>query len=286
MSSNAFSFNIKNISTNTKFRIDVLNSQIEVDGGFEGIESLCLVEAKNFISDDFIIRQLYYPFRLWQNNITKKVRTIFLVYSNGIFSLYEYEFQDPFNYNSLVLIKQKNYSIESVNITFDEILNVLNRVKTIEEPKIPFPQADSFKRVINLCELLAEGEKSRDEITLNYAFDPRQTNYYTDAGRYLGLIDKKIENKKPIYLLSNEGHKILNLTYKSRQLKFVELILKHEVFVKVFKKYLENEKMPSKSEIVEIMKKSNLYNIDAESTYERRASTVSGWINWILELQR
>ncbi len=286
MSSNSFSFSIKNIESNTDYEIDVFNSQIEIDGGFEGIESLCLVEAKNFLSDDFIIRQLYYPFRLWKNNVSKKVRPIFLVYSNGIFSLYEYEFQNPYNYNSLVLIKQRNYSIEAVDISLDEILNVLNRTKTIEEPKIPFPQADSFKRVINLCELLSEGEKSRDEITLNYAFDPRQTNYYTDAGRYLGLIEKRSQNKTPIYSLSNEGHRILRLKYKARQLKFVELILKHDVFVKVLKKYLENEKMPSKSQIVDIMKNSNLYNIDSESTYERRASTVSGWINWILGLQR
>ena len=35
------------------------------------------------------------------------------------------------------------------------------------------------------CELLNESELTKDEITSNYDFDPRQTNYYTDAGRYL-----------------------------------------------------------------------------------------------------
>lgn len=286
MSSNAFSYNIKNIGTNTNFTVNVLNSQIEIDGGFEGIRSLSLVEAKNFISDDFLIRQLYYPFRLWKNNITKKVKPIFLVYSNGIFSLYEYEFQDLNNYNSLVLVKHKNYSIEAVDISLDEILAILNRAASIEEPKIAFPQADSFKRVINLCELLSEGEKSRDEITLNYAFDPRQTNYYTDAGRYLGLINKNNNNRMPIYSLSEEGQRILRLKYKARQLKFAELILKHNVFMETLKRHLKYGEMPHKSEIVTIMKASNLYNVGAESTYERRASTVTGWVNWILELQR
>jgi hypothetical protein len=286
MSSNAFSYDIKNIGTNTNFTINVLNSQIEIDGGFEGIRSLSLVEAKNFISDDFLIRQLYYPYRLWKNNVAKKVKPIFLVYSNGIFSLYEYEFQDPNNYNSLVLVKHKNYCIESVDISLKEILTVLNRTTIIDEPEIAFPQADSFKRVINLCELLAEGEKSRDEITLNYAFDPRQTNYYTDAGRYLGLIDKKNENRMPIYSLSEEGKRILRLKYKARQLRFVELILKHNAFKETLKKHLEYGEMPSKNEIVKIMKDSNLYNVGADSTYERRASTVAGWVNWILELQR
>ncbi|KXZ39206.1 hypothetical protein SAMN05661008_01956 [Alkalithermobacter thermoalcaliphilus JW-YL-7 = DSM 7308] len=96
----------------------------------------------------------------------------------------QYEFQDPEYYNSLILVKQKKYSIEDTEINLNDILEVYNRTSVVEEPEIPFPQADSFKRIINLCELLNERELTRDEITENYDFDPRQTNYYTDAGRY------------------------------------------------------------------------------------------------------
>jgi recombination DNA repair RAD52 pathway protein len=39
-----------------------------------------------------------------------------------------------------------------------------------------------------------------------------------------------------------------------------------------------------KNEIIQIMKKSNLYNVNSSSTYERRSSTIKGWINWIVEL--
>ncbi len=288
MSSEAFSFQIRNTAINSNVSVNVTNSQIEVDAGFEGLRSLSIIEAKNFLSDDFLIRQIYYPYRLWSKKITKTVKPVYLVYSNGIFSLYEYEFQDLNNYNSLVLVKHRNYSIEAVEISLDDILGVLSRVKDIYEPEIAFPQADSFKRVINLCELLAENEMTRDEITLNYAFEPRQTNYYTDAGRYLGLIhkDKTDENRMPIFSLTEEGQRILGLKYKARQLKFVELILKHGVFKKTLEKHLEYGEMPPKNEIVDIMKNSNLYKVEADSTYERRASTVSGWINWILELQR
>jgi hypothetical protein len=42
--------------------------------------------------------------------------------------------------------------------------------------------------------------------------------------------------------------------------------------------------VPTKNEIVEIMKCSNLHNIDSEKTYKRRASTVISWIKWILGL--
>lgn len=286
MSSNAFSFRIWNSNLKNFVSVGVENSQIEIDGGYEGLRSLSLIEAKNFISDDFLIRQLYYPYRLWSNNVTKKVNSIFLVYSNGIFNLYKYEFQDLNIYNSLVLVKRKNYSIENIDITLDDIIAVLNKVRYVQEPEVPFPQADSFKRVINLCELLSVNEMAKEEITLNYAFNPRQSNYYSDAGRYLGLIDKKRKNGEVIMFLTQEGHKILRSRFKTRQLLFIEAILRHRVFGETLRLCLQYGEMPSREGIVKIMKQSNIYQVEAENTYKRRASTIAGWINWILELQR
>jgi hypothetical protein len=40
--------------------------------------------------------------------------------------------------------------------------------------------------------------------------------------------------------------------------------------------------MPNREEIVEIMRKSKLYNINSTSKYFRRASTIVGWTNWIM----
>lgn len=286
MSSDSFSFYMRNSSSNSNMMVNVVNSQLEIDGGYEGIKQLALIEAKNFISDDFIIRQLYYPYRLWCNKVSKKIKPIFLVYTNGIFNLYEYEFQAPDIYNSLVLVKQKNYCIEAIDITLDEIVMVLNQVHYVKEPMIAFPQADSLKRIINLCELLSQGDMKRDDITLNYAFDPRQTNYYTDAGRYLGLINKCRENGEIIFALTDEGQRIVRSKYKIRQLKFVEAILRHKVFAETLRLFLQRSEMPARNEIVNIMKECNLFQVEAESTFYRRASTVVSWINWILDLQR
>ena len=114
MSSEVFNFLIKTHS-GSDLRVNVINSQVEIDGGYEGLETLSLIEAKNSLSDDFLIRQLYYPYRLWSNKVSKRVKPLFLTYSNGIFMFYEYDFQEPENYNSLTLIKQKRYSIERQN---------------------------------------------------------------------------------------------------------------------------------------------------------------------------
>lgn len=283
MSSSVFDFTIN--SGQNLLKINVDNSQIEIDGGYEGDNSLNLIEAKNYISDDFLIRQLYYPYRLWSSKIRKRVRPIFLTYSNGIFHLREYEFTNPELYNSIRLIQHKKYAVQEGDINIENIQNILDKVQILKEPELPFPQADSFERVINLCELLKQkGFISKDYITQNYDFDHRQTDYYSNAAKYLGLIDVIYNNKKIGCKLTNEGNRIFNLPIIERQLEFVKLILAHKAFKNTLELYFNKGNVPTKDEVVEIMKDAKLYNIDSEQTYKRRASTVISWINWILEL--
>lgn len=280
MSSGNFGFDIE-----TKLgvkRVDVVNSQIEIDAAYEGINCLSLFEAKRDLSDDFLVRQLYYPFRVWRERVTKPVKPVFLVFSNGMFNLYQYEFDDPQNYNSLRLVKQRNYMI-ATEVSLSDIENLLMTVPLVVEPKISFPQADRMSRIVNLIELLNEKPMTKQDITSKYAFDERQTNYYTDAGRYLGLIEKgHDENGNILFQLSTRGRHILGLEYKERQLAIVTQILEHKVFNETLKLHLQYGEMPDKQTIVQIMKGTNLYNIEADSTYLRRSSTVVGWINWIL----
>jgi hypothetical protein len=139
MGSGIFAFNITNSKTNSPCSVQVTNSQIEIDAAYEGVRGLALFEAKRDLSEDFLVRQLYYPFRVWQRRVTKIVRPLFLVYSNGVYRLYEYTFQDINNYSSLVLVNQKNYSIEDTNIEITDIQDVLQRARTKQEPEIPFP---------------------------------------------------------------------------------------------------------------------------------------------------
>lgn len=286
MGSGQFGFDIYHTVKKEKVHVDVANSQIEIDAAFEGKYSLSLLEAKRELAEDFLVRQLYYPYRVWQNRISKKVRPIFLVYSNGIYRLYEYEFQNPDYYNSLVLLKHKNYSIEDTRIEMQDLIDVSRQITGfVPEPKLPFPQADSFERVINLCELLESQELSREQVTEEYAFNIRQTNYYSDAGRYLGLIEKSKNGRKPFYVLSSTGKEIMRLNYRQRQLAFCRIILHHKVFYETFRLCLAGT-VPDRHSIAAIMKQSDLYQIGSDSTYIRRASTISGWLNWMLKLTK
>ncbi|MFR3178952.1 MULTISPECIES: type II restriction enzyme [Eubacteriales] len=282
MSSGNFEFDIA--TGRGKQSLTVSNSQIEIDAAYEGIDYLSLFEAKHDISDDFLVRQLYYPFRVWESRITKKVKSVFLVFSNGVFYLYQYEFADPKNYNSLCLVKQKNYII-SPEISLEDIQNVLENISICEEPDIAFPQANSMPRIVNLMELLTGRSMTKQDITSEYAFDERQTNYYTDAGRYLGFIEKvKNEEGAITFQLSNLGRSVMELEYKERQLAIVSAILRHRAFNETLKINLNSREMPDANAIVQIMKESNLYHVEANSTYYRRSSTIIGWLNWILGL--
>lgn len=282
MSSGEFNFNIDTAS-GTK-SIAVNNSQIEIDAAYEGIQYLSLFEAKRDLSDDFLVRQLYYPYRVWSNRVTKPVKPVFLIFSNGVFNLYQYQFSDPQSYNSLQLVKQKNYVI-ATEICLADIENLLRNVVEVQEPEISFPQANSMTRIINLIELLYEKPMTKQDITSEYAFDERQTNYYTDAGRYLGLIDKCHDDDRNIlFQLSPQGRYIMGLEYKARQLAIVSQILSHKVFRETLKLHLQCGEMPDAQTIVQIMKGASLYNVKADSTYFRRSSTIVGWVNWILSI--
>lgn len=280
MSSGSFDFGI-NTALGTK-NITVSNSQIEIDAAYEGIRYLSLFEAKRDLSDDFLIRQLYYPLRVWSERVTKTVKPVFVIFSNGMFNLYQYQFEDLQNYNSLRLVKQKNYVI-ATEICLADIENLLRTVPLLQEPDISFPQADRMSRIVNLIELLNEKPMTKQDITSEYAFDERQTNYYTDAGRYLGLIDKTHdEDGNILFQLSACGRRIMGLEYKERQLALVTQILMHKVFNETLKLHLQCGEMPDKQNIIQIMKRSNLCRVEADSTYLRRSSTVVGWVNWIL----
>ncbi len=283
MSSGCFDFKIKNHLNNQSYPISVMNSQCEIDGGFESENYLIIIEAKKYQVDDFLVRQLYYPYRLWSQKITKKVIPILMTYSNDIFSFFIYEFRDEFDYNSIRLIQQKNYIIAPEEITKQDVSDIFETISLIPEPSVPFPQANNFERVIDLLSLLVERDLTSDEITENYQFDQRQTGYYTNAGRYLGLIEKykAVGTGDITFRLTQEAGEILSKRQKNKYLSLIRKILEHQVFNTVFQLNLSREKMPSKAEISDIILSSRPEL--SKKTPGRRQSTVKNWIYWIFK---
>lgn len=282
MSTSRFDFTVDNRTG--PLSIQVNNSQCEIDGGYESDNFFLLIEAKNQLVHDFLIRQLYYPYRLWQNKITKKVVPVFMTYSNDTFSFFKYEFQRLDHYNSLQLLEQRNYVITAGTVTMADLQHLLATVRIVPEPTIPFPQADRFDRVVDLLGLLLTADTDtldKDFITTNYDFDERQTNYYSTAGRYLGLISSDGHGQ---YEITREGRRVMALPHKSKYLALVSAILSHEVFHKALQQYFAQLSPLTRDQAVAIMKSCSIYNVNSEETYYRRAQSVVKWVEWIIDL--
>lgn len=288
MSSGTFSFTV-NTNRQILRTINVDKAQIEVDGGFESENFVVILEAKNVLHEDFHIRQLYYPYRLWKSKVNKPIRLIFSIYTNKIFRLMEYRFLEVDNYSSIELVRTKSYSLENTNITLEEIKKIYSSVEEYQitqdnmtETDIPFIQADNFERVISLLENMYENDLNGEEIENLMQFTSRQTRYYYNAGRYLKLFDKYKDTDKVIkYRLTPLGRRVYNTNYKKRQLLLVELILSHQIFRDLFHYVIENGEFPNKNLVQDLELE---YNVCSPNVAGRRASTVIGWLKWIFNL--
>jgi hypothetical protein len=281
MASGQFDYAVRNtLNPNRPYPIQVRNTQVEIDAGYEGPEKFCICEAKNVAVGEILVRQLYYPYRLWTSKISKTIQPVFLVYSNDVFYAFVCEFTDLNDYNSLQVVESKSYTFADEIITFTEVIELWKSITPTSEPDITFPQADKFERVIDLLSVLFENDLSRDEVTLKYEFAERQTNYYIDACRYLSLVEKYQTAENPVmYRLTPEARRMMNLRYKAKYLSFIRCILKMPVFHKVFGVAIQDAHTPPKSIIREMMAQAGL-SLN-ETTLDRRTSTVRGWMDWI-----
>lgn len=260
----------------------VSGAQIEVDAGYETPESLALVEAKNKLSSDFNVRQVFYPYRVFREKMrTKPVRNIYQVYSDGIFHLYEVFFENPRDLNTIRVLRSGKYAFSTESVTRKDVERIASSSQIIPHQKqgVPFPQADVFARVVNLCEQIhAEGAMSKEDIYLSQDFTPRQADYYLNAARYIGLLN--YDNQSQLANLSCEGRQIMeNDSPRQRRLGFASAISRREPFLLTLRDALQHGEIPSRERILENMDSVGLTG----STLHRRASTVEGWIKWILD---
>jgi hypothetical protein len=103
----SFSFTVN------KQKINVESVQTEVDAGYEGKEQVVLIEAKSFEAANIIIRQLFYPYRQWQKTTKKKIVTLFFekAISSNAYSVWQFEFINPNDYNSIKLTRSESFKI-------------------------------------------------------------------------------------------------------------------------------------------------------------------------------
>lgn len=97
------------------FELEISSVQTEVDAGYEGKDKIVIIEAKNAANTDTIIRQLYFPYRQWQDQTGKTVYPLFfekrIIKGERIYYIWQFEFKDKYDYNSIHLVKSARYRI-------------------------------------------------------------------------------------------------------------------------------------------------------------------------------
>ena len=268
------------LNDQNSFPINVENSQMEIDGSYESVSKFIILEAKNHYMKDFIIRQLYYPYKVWKSNTNKEIIPIMLIKHDNIFNFFVYSFENENDYNSIKLKEIKRYILdEPYNpIEVSDIMSIMSDIEFAKESSdVPFPQANTFNIVLDLLGQLSAQDMTPEDITNFLEYDPRQTNYYIDAAKYLGFVTK---NKK--YTLTEYGKNIMKMNHKDRTLEIIKSILSHKPFYLAMKQQLEDFSF----DIEEIAKSIDECRdeINKESTAKRRTSTVTAWIRWIIDI--
>lgn len=260
--------------------IAVSRVQIEVDAGYESPERLYLLEAKVGKRDDFNIRQLYYPFLNWSVRSRKKILPIFLTYTNGQYFLTEFAFTPRFG--ELGIVRSECYTINDA--PFAEIgWPQLLRETAVESEAAPFPQADDMDKVVDLVRLVPGGLTDKAQFAESFEFDERQGDYYANAAKYLGLLEREGQGFK----LTALGEAFCRLASRSaRTLCLVKQLLKRPSFRRLI------ELLVRRNCLLASLPEGEIASLIAEdaglspATAQRRALTARTWLTWILKNSR
>ena len=239
--------------------------QIEVDGGYEGATTINLVEAKVGPRDNLSVRQLIYPQLAWESTIGKRktvktficfyqepiLRFIPVIYENGLCKA------DHSNELAFVLEPIAKLNLGAIKASPNATYPLLG---------VPFPQADNFDTVLAMFNIVVnEEEIPKDSLLLEFDLTMRQITYYSDALKWMGLVDIK----QAIVSITPEGRAIAALSHAEKMKRLAEIIFCEPIFNHVLHK--RNSEVPAS-----LFERRNI----GGTTPERRLKTVHAWVNY------
>jgi hypothetical protein len=263
-------------TSNFEFRVDgsgtisVEGAGMEVDMGFEGRDSLILIEGKAHHRENFLIRQLYYPYRSFRDFQPKNVRAFFFVADAGTFSLWEYRWEDPLDYESIKLSKAESYRL----VAESPPVGVFESIEP--DPNLDIiPQADDFEKVAEFPLLVSGGVTTPKAWMNHYAIAYRQAYYYKEAAKAMGFVSS---DGGP-FVLTAEGRKYVSLEPKERGDYLAGRILRIPIMNRVFHRVQQSgTRGVGKEEVARLIATSSQLT---GSTLPRRAGTVFSFFRWM-----
>ncbi|MDB7776095.1 hypothetical protein PND37_14295 [Lactiplantibacillus plantarum] len=265
----------------TLYDFKVENAQVEIDAGFENTEKLAIVEAKTHIPADFMIRQLYYPYRVYSELGTgKPVIPLYFTYADEVFNFYQFEFTSLDNYSSIKKVAQFSFILDKIlDLNMDVVKQISAQSPMNPEPKsFPYPQANTFQMVLDTIKYL-EDPKDKYDLAKLFGFDVRQSDYYANCVCFLGLATR-VSGK---YQLNELGHRINALPNSNvRNELIIKQMLSHVTLKLIFDSYIRNGGKADNAYIDSVLE--NYVDSISGSTIPRRRSTIKQWISWIFSV--
>jgi hypothetical protein len=269
-------------------KLNVTGAQIEVDAGFESANEVLLLEAKNKEIVDFNIRQLYFPYRTIEPQVSKKLRNFMVSREAGNLLFREYEFTSLGSFSSIREIDSLEVELSANSIPSRSKDLHLTASKAIANPQIAlatFPQANSISKVFETVRIIVDNPRSIPELAFSFEFDPRQAKYYLDAALYLGLVLKPSrrgldEKWRP----SSLAIKLFEENSTSRDVELANLIIGCTPFAIAFEACLSSSNVLDVETIAYLVKDEPEFDELSWSTTLRRSSTIRAWIDWVFSI--
>lgn len=261
--------------------VSVSRVQVEVDSGYETEDSIFLIEAKIGKRDDFNIRQLVYPYAHWKLKSKKKIRPIFLTYSNGKYVLTEFSVGN--DYGEIEVVANRAFTINDSNVAVVNVAELLATVEQQAEPlNVPFPQANDLDKIVDVTQFISRDAipTTKIDIAEFFEFDERQAEYYANAAAYLGFVERTDHR----FSLTSEGIEFIKLKMATQRSKALLRQMLKRPSLRACLMLLVGRKLDlasvSDSEFAQTIQQ---WHGLAPATQLRRASTVRKWFRWLLK---
>lgn len=262
-----FSFSVGNIP------LQVKGAQIEIDGGFEGENCIVLFEAKTKQSDNFLIRQLYYPFKRFEALHTgKEIIPVFFTYNpqDETYNFWVYRVRQAALYGSLELVRQASYRIVTEDhLTVKDILPQATEDAYTDQ----IPQANDVSKIIETVFEVHKGQGTISELARHFGFQERQAYYYQQAAEALGFIRHQDGNSG----LTAKGQQLVTLRSEKRNLFMAQTLNGFSLF-KQGLRVLEERGTLTKQDLQQAVSRTGKVS---GSTTDRRADSLYAWFKWV-----
>ena len=239
--------------------------QIEVDGGYEGSNTVNLIESKIGFRGNMNIRQLLYPELVWKKNVKnkKQVNSYIFYYHNSIFRFI------PFKYvnNKFLAMHKDEKAFRFRNYKSFSLNDIKKANDRLVDTSVPFPEANSFDRIHAII-LNTTREECPTKMSIIIDFDislnPRQYDYYFNVLKWMKLCEYRTE----CISITEKGNYLLSLNDYDRMIEFAIIVFSEPICFNLL------HDLPIDTNDI------NEYPQMGDSTIKRRVNTIESWIKY------